>query len=319
MTVVDVSTLQLGDQIGDPGGQGTVFTVASETNTVFKRYHNSADRSFNPGTLRQLIAERGQVGYVGTPVDEWAAWPKAIVVDGPTTIGFLMRRVPEEFFITIRGRDKLADLSFLAAEPSPLWGGVPLPSPAVRVEILRHFAGAMQALHQRQIVLGDVSFANVLWAVRPRPRVMLIDCDGMRREGRLPVLPQAETLDWNDPLAAAGSAPDMDRDRYKLALAVLRVLAGRLDARPGADNVVNRHALSEHARVSVGELLQLAAGPVGTRPTAVAWAAALAGRQSITVGHLEGRIGRVEMPAAKPDLVHAPKAREYRPVKPLQP
>jgi hypothetical protein len=149
--------------------------------------------------------------------------------------------------------------------------------------------------------------------------VMLIDCDGMRREGRAPVLPQAETLDWNDPRAAPDSAPDMDRDRYKLALAVLRVVTGRLDARPGEGSVVNGHGLSEHARESVEQLLELAAGPVGTRPTAIAWAAALSGRESITVGQLAVKTRQAEMPAAKPDLVHAPKPREYRPVTPPQP
>src|SRR6218665_3795507 len=186
MSEIQLGTLTLGDEIA-AGGQGSVTALKSDLATVLKRYHDASGPDFNAETLRWLVAERSRIFLAGSPVEEWSAWPKAVVRHGGRVVGFLMPRVPEAFTIEIGGRSRLADLSYLAAEPSPLWADVPLPTDEERVRVLYHLAAAMQALHHRDIVMGDVSFANIIWARTPRPRVMLIDCDGMRPPSRQPV------------------------------------------------------------------------------------------------------------------------------------
>ncbi len=313
MTIVDIASLSLGRELAN-GGQGSVYELLTNPLQVFKRYHNPDHPEFTPQTLQHLVEERESLSYAGRSVDEFAAWPHAVVVDGAKTVGFLMRRVPAEFSLRIGHKTRLADLSYLATSPKPIWGHVDLPNQNERMQILRQLAGAIDALHRRRIVLGDVSFANILWSCVPQPRIMLLDCDGMRPEGETPVLPQADTIDWHDPHAPSDVPPDRDRDRYKLALAVLRVLSTRLDAKPGDGEQLLDVDLPMRERCIA--LLAKAAGPVGTRPSAAEWFRALSGRLSQPTLHASNR-RQVDAPPAKPDLLASPRTpRQYRPITP---
>lgn len=293
MTTVQLSSLRIGDRLAD-GGQGVVYELLDRPGELFKRYHNPDDPQFNPTALSQLVAARDSITYAGLPVEEFAAWPSAVIVDGSKTVGFLMPRVPEEFMLRIGRSQRLADLSYLAQEPRPLWGSVELPDLAEKLQILRYLAGVVDALHGRGIVLGDMSFANVLWATRPEPRVMIINCDSMRFEGGVSVLPSADKVGWDDPRADPGATPSKDQDRYKLALAILRVASRNLHVRPEDPAARDLSYLG-----SVGARLQVlfgaAAGPSSLRPAAFEWVAALSDRQTQPI-----RIGTSRRPIDAP-------------------
>jgi hypothetical protein len=309
VTTVQVSSLNIGRQIAD-GGQGAVYEIVGAPQNVMKRYHNPDDRQFDANALRRMVSERDSITYQGRAVDDFAAWPKATVMDGHKPIGFVMQRVVEAFTIEIAGRTRLADMSYLAAEPRPMWGPIVLPDFNAKLQILRELAGVVSALHARGTVLGDISFANVLWAGGGRNSVMLLDCDGMQFEGQPSVLPQADTIDWDDPLAPPGGQPTLDQDRYKLALAVLRVLSRQLDARPATHG----HDLTTFGQINpqLNVLMTRAAGPVGTRPSAAEWQAALSDRLTQPVLPTGPR-RTLEAPDPKPEMLGA-SARTFRPV-----
>ena len=300
------------------GGQGSVFDLPAWPGAVLKKYHEPVPASFCAASVAALVHERDHILHEGEPVDQWAAWPSMIVLDGSRTVGFVMPRAPEAFMLTIRGQLRLADLSYLATEPRPLWGSVSLPGDAERVAVLRHLAGAIQSLHHRGIVFGDISFGNILWSTQPRPRVLLLDCDGMQPPNRLAVLPSADTPDWEDPFARV-PLPDVDRDNYKLALAVVRILTRSMDARPGGttDRATLR-GLAPDVANRVGALVDRASGPVGSRPQAGEWAAALGGRTSIPVQSNGQRRLAVDAPPPRPDLLATrSEPRVFTPVQPL--
>jgi hypothetical protein len=313
VSTVDVRSLTIGEVLGS-GGQADVLALENDPSLAFKRYHDPDHPQLNPNALRRLIAARESITYDGRAVDEFAAWPTAEVVDRSKTIGLLMRRIPNEFMLQMGGKTRPAELSYIATPPKPIWGSVKLPDLRQRIEIVRQFALAMDALHQRSLVLGDVSFLNVLWACRPSPRIMLLDCDGMRYEGERPVLPQPDSVDWNDPQATPGSEPDLDRDRYKLALAALRVLTTRLDVRPTSKQSLPE--VEQPIRGLCEPLMAKAAGTVGTRPKASEWANALSGREYRPVRPI-GPPRKDDAPLPKPDLIFDPnEPRQYRPIKP---
>ncbi|WP_369247067.1 hypothetical protein [Streptomyces sp. R41] len=137
-----------------------------------------------------------------------------------------------------------------------------------------------QWLHALGLVVGDVSQANVLWAVRPGPAPYLLDCDGVRLVGRPPVLEQADTPDWHDPLAAPG-AVTVDSDRYKVALVVGRVLSQDAYVAPGKPLRPLPGVLDDRREIAVTALWEQAAGPRGGRPHLGQWRTALAGRDTI--------------------------------------
>lgn len=279
---MDLAQLRVADELDD-GGQAKVFALADDASLVLKRYHDPDHSGLQPGTLHILIGLRQGLRAMGWGVDAWAAWPIEPVEDRGRLVGFLMPRVSGEFMLVVGGKARLANLSYLAQEPRPIWGDVDLPAQEGRLRVLVSLAGIIQALHDRDLVIGDLSFGNVLWTAGPPARVFLLDCDGIRPVNGLPVLPQADTLDWADPLAQRGSPPDKDRDRYKLALAVLRVLGRSLESYPTADSDHDLRDTPPEVAVSVNELLKRAAGPIGARPTAGEWRLALEGRRSVGV------------------------------------
>lgn len=314
MSDIQLSSLTLGAKLGD-GGQGKVYEMVGDSDRVFKQYHQTNGMVFSPESLDALIAIRDKLTHAGRPVERWAAWPSVAVRSGSDTVGFLMPRVPIDFTFEVRGKRRLAELGALLAKKSNvMFAGVVLPNLAERVAILRNLAGVLATLHEHRVVVGDLSFANILWARTPDPRVMLIDCDGTRLEGMLPVLPQADTGDWEDPFATPGSAPTIDRDCYKLALAILRVLGGEIDSRPTQLDEVALSGLDSGLEQRIRTLLKQAAGPAGTRPTARVWEAALGERATVQVQ--PGVRRTIAGPQPKPEMLGNSGARQFRPVTP---
>jgi hypothetical protein len=282
---VDEQTLKLGPELGS-GGQGRVLRVEGHaTPLVFKQYKMTGA---DPGALKTLVdlpatLQPSERDHLHTR----AAWPLARVFSNGQLRGFLMQEIPAGFFgANIAGTTKLRELQYLVYPRKPAWGQI-VPESGVgaktRLEVASEFARLLTVLHRMGLVLGDVSTANLLWAgTDDEPTaVFLIDCDGIRKLGMRPVFPQADTLDWNDPLQPP-AGPDLDTDRYKLALLAGRVLTIGKDLRPG-DPLNPVPGLPDRVVARVTTLWQRAAGPRGTRPDAIQWTMALSNRDEIAL------------------------------------
>ena len=281
---IDEASLRIGAELG-AGGQGTVYQVEGQPGLVFKQYKVAGA---DPDALKILVDLPGQL-----PPSERdrlharTAWPLARVYNRGQLSGFLMQEIPGRFAAAnIAGTRKLRELQFLVYPRKPLWGQIVPPggvSARTRIEVAREFTALVGLLHGRALIAGDVSMNNVLWTGTDGAPVtiFLIDCDGIRRLGSRPVLAQAETLDWNDPCQPP-SGPNLDTDRYKLALLVGRVLSVSAYARPGEPLAL---VPGVPARVAerVTAAWQRAAGPFGGRPDAAAWAMALSDREEIVL------------------------------------
>lgn len=281
---VDISTLVIGKRLGD-GGQAEVFAVDNLPGLAFKRYRPSVLRELRPDVLEELAAEAAHLKLEGQPIAHWAAWPTETVTERSRVIGFLMPLLGDEFlFATGNLRGKLATFGFLAAsKPAPFWGEVTLPDQNERVQLLEQLAGILQQLHHRHMVVGDLSWGNVVWSREPVVRVVLIDCDGIRPGTGVPVARQLESPDWTDPQALAGGVPDADRDCYKLALMVLRVLGCDMNARLPHSVGAAPQGLPLEMAAAIDALLVRASGPAGTRPSAKEWRLALQKRTVVEV------------------------------------
>jgi hypothetical protein len=282
---VDEQALQLGQELGS-GGQGRVLRVLNQGSpVVFKQYKvPGADQ----GALKLLVdlaatlqpSERDQL-HART------SWPLARVFNKGQLSGFLMQEIPGRFFgANIAGNMKLRELQYLVYPHKPAWGEI-VPSGEVsaqtRLEVAHEFSRLLAVLHGKGLVVGDVSMSNVLWmgGDGEATTIFLIDCDGIRKLGSRPVLPQAETLDWNDPFQPV-SGPDLDTDRYKLALLVGRVLTIGKNVRPGEPlNFVAD--LPDRIVARVTALWQRAAGPYGGRPDVAQWTMAMSSRDEIVL------------------------------------
>ena len=273
---IEEADLRLGDEVGS-GGQGRVFRVHNAPYGIVYKQFRSAGA--NSGALELLV------GFpTSLPAGDrdrllrQSAWPRARVTHQGQLTGFLMQQVPDRFYArSSAGVNKARELQYLIYERKPAWGDIAHSdvSAATRIEVAGQFAALADLLHSKSLVIGDVSMSNVLWAPGDPPSVMLIDCDGIRQLGSSPVLPQAETPEWNDPHQPQGG-PDLDTDRYKLALLVGRVLCKSPYIRPG-EPLQPVPDLPVNVALAVDRLWARAAGPRGDRPHAREWAAALAG------------------------------------------
>ncbi|MCD0447622.1 hypothetical protein LO762_00195 [Actinocorallia sp. API 0066] len=290
--------LSLGDQLGT-GGQGTVFALKGKgKGLVYKEYLNPG--MVNGVELAELVAlpSRAFTDAERRRLRAQTAWPRNRVLDGGVVKGFLMERVPDEFSGQAAAGAKLLELQYLLYPPKPLWGSITPLDVDGRLHAVRQAAALFQLLHSKGLVIGDVSMVNLLWS--HTPGIHLLDCDGIRRQGHPPVTAQAETPDWDDPTQPPGG-PDLDTDRYKLALLVVRVLARDSGVRPlQAPTLLP--GLPQRIVEEVTKRFAEANGPRGTRPDAARWCAALSERGTITLGPLPPPRQPPNLPKAPVDL-----------------
>jgi hypothetical protein len=317
---VDEQTLTLGPELGS-GGQGRVRRVEGQGEPlVFKEYKVSGA---DPGALKLLVDFPATLQlYEREFLQGCSAWPLARVFKNGQVSGFLMREIPAHFMApNSAGSLKMREVQYLVYDRKPMWGdNVPAAgiSAQARISVATAFVELMSMLHAKTLVIGDVSMNNVLWTTRSEDatEIFLIDCDGIRGLGSRPVLPQADTLDWNDPRQKPQAGPDMDTDRYKIALLVGRVLSAAAYLRPGeplrpVPGVPARMA----ARLAV--LWQRAAGPCGTRPAASQWSMALSNRDEIPM-RVPGPV-RERYPSMISKAELQPDSNTSRPVIPMSP
>ncbi|MFJ2033731.1 hypothetical protein [Streptosporangium sp. NPDC087985] len=292
------------------GGQGVVTRVIGHGRLVYKEYMPQAG-AVNDGALSDLVS----FGDNLPPVDRQSllsqcAWPVARVRDGDRVTGFLMREVPGEFLGTIGGTSKLVEAQYLLFPPNWAWQDLHQPDITGRTEIALVAARLIGLLHGHGFVLGDISFRNLLWQPAPPYRVFVLDCDGFRRHGGEPVLRQAHTPDWDDPLQPS-TGPDLDTDRYKLALLIGRILARDAHVRPGKALAL-LPGLEPRTAEAVTELFARAAGPRGSRPIAGEWVQALLGRRWILVSRAPLR--QVSEPAERAEMHRPGSGRISQPI-----
>jgi hypothetical protein len=272
---IDVSALGALTKL-DEGGEGVVYRCGRHPDLVLKRWHRpqpSIGRTLQrlDERLRHLPAD--QLAYVRSRM----VLPRRLVVERGSVVGFLMPRVPDEFYAeSDQGKRFLVELQHLvyAGTPKVRTLGLPRVTLDDRLELLRQWTTVVACLHAIGVVVGDISERNLLWTLSPEPRALFIDCDAMRIEGEVDERAAVQAPDFRDP--AAERALTRASDSYKLGLVVTRVLTGdfhaTLDARVPDDPTGRYDAAALNAVIARTRL-----GDAASRPTADEWLAALGG------------------------------------------
>ena len=275
---IDEGELSLAEVLG-AGGQGQVVRVNGPVSgLVYKSYHRPGHDILR---LRRLLDLRANMPpWSRQYLDRHAAWPLNVVLKNGTPNGFLMRDIPSRYRGITKAGPRLRELQYLLYEPKPTWGDIASPGIENRLEIALQVATLIQFLHDHEVIIGDLSMVNILWCPGEPPGIFLIDCDGARPVGYRGTSPTIDTPGWADPdIGTAG--PDMESDRYKLALAVGRVLSRDPAVVPGQSLSLLPGILDDKA-TRIQSLWSEAALQREDRPSAESWADALAGRVAAT-------------------------------------
>lgn len=298
-TRVALDALELGERLG-AGSQGTVRRVVGVSGAsfgfdelIFKRF---ADPSQVAGASLEQLAIR-RLGFEGSArrlVDTRTTWPLAVVDDGGATAGYLMRSIPAPYLQDIAtltsGRQRIpreVQQLFVSDDLARRNLGE-VATRAERLALARQLAQTLGFLHGQDLVFGDLSYTNAVYALRPRPSVMLLDCDGLRLRGQRAAVAQLHSPGWAPPERGPQTVAT---DRYKLGLFVLRCLTPGVNAQ-NRDPAAAADVLDAEGR----RLLARAVGAdPGDRPSGGTW-----------VRYLDGAIDRAGGVRLRPGPPPAP-------------
>ena len=152
------------------GGQATVFSVDADPALVVKLYHEPGPEIERRLESMLLLAHPDHFVSEDGAGHPALTWPSAMVMDadGGHVIGYAMRRVG------------LPDFLPLGTLFNPVQRHQHFPDISWRflVGLARNLAGLVAALHDRDLVLGDVSHANLV--VSQNGYLSFLDCDSMQ-------------------------------------------------------------------------------------------------------------------------------------------
>lgn len=228
------------------GKFGTVYRTMykmrrDQTGLVYKefKYLSAQQGRAKPGDAAQKAISfwESRRGLDRAELDTYFAWPREIVIDEATgeICGFLMPMADRDFFWdTGVHENKPRSLDWLAVPESMLQANhmdlsdVNEPD---RLFLMMQLAFAIAWLHRRGWVLGDLSFANAAFALRP-PRLILFDCDEATELTDPDRGYQPHTPNWQPPecQVAQPTPQDFATDVYKLGLAIVRCIKAEAGA-----------------------------------------------------------------------------------------
>lgn len=268
-----------GSPIGS-GGQGTVMDVPGHPDLAVKIFAQPIDRAteeFDRVRTRGLNV----ISMLGTG-DFVLCFPQEARGENGRLAGYVMPKLTPEYYFEVatgRGQPRRTERSLSWALPRPSAFSIPFTvTDADRLALVKLIAQWLRAMHEHDLVYGDLSWANLAFSVDQKPRIAVFDFDQTRVVGdrSFTGMPPAATVDWHDALAPDGPATP-DTDRYKFALLAYRMIVSKdLHSVIDPDEVGDAVAgLSPGQVARVRALWRRAAGQWGTRPSLAEWVDAL--------------------------------------------
>lgn len=273
-----IEITSLGDlTLLNTGGEGIVYKCSKFPDKAFKLYKREVEHEIDLVALENSVQIFHSLSSSERPyLLARTAWPEMIVAERGVAVGFLMPLLKEEMYCeygAVTDSDSITQLrewQYLAYrsdwDNSNISTDLRQPSDEHLLGLLLDFSRTVSIMHQYKLVIGDISFRNILWCTEGYLKTVLIDCDGIRQEGKRGPLSAKQTPDWIDPSSPLGPT-DRQTDLYKLGLANYR---GYFGAGAGYPSDVQPPNLSTEADHAVFDLSKRAAFS-SVKPTATEW------------------------------------------------
>lgn len=210
MTLIDSQghIIKLGNEIAK-GGEGTVYNIEDHKNYVVKLYNDKLLKSCKLNKLKIMIS------LFNKDIGNFAAWPRSIVLDNNIPCGFIM----EKFSDYIEIHQLYGSSSRKKYFPKANWQFL--------VHTARNLACAIETLHKKNIVIGDINQGNIL--VNKQAMVKFIDCDSYQIEvDKTLFLCEVGVPEYTPPELQNKSFRDTRRtfnhDNFALAVLIFKIL-----------------------------------------------------------------------------------------------
>lgn len=170
----DGKTIQLGSQLGKPGGEGTVYKVTGRPDMVAKIYHPPKRTSARESKIHAMVArkpaERTIIDKKSSKQVPTLTWPEDVVLENGRFAGFLMRA------IDLGQAAEIAIIENPQRRENRSW--TKIMGLGLRSNIAMNLAFVVSQIHSVNAVIGDFNERNVI--VSKALIVSIIDCDSMQ-------------------------------------------------------------------------------------------------------------------------------------------
>lgn len=154
--------VKLGNVLGEPGGEGTVYET-DRPGIVAKIYHAERITEFNMNKLQAMK----QVSFTNNLI----CWPRHLLYTNKEQfVGFLMPAAPKEAVEMALSIYKLAGAT-IQKKVLPNWDRLSIVQSCISV------CKTFDALHKKNIFMGDVNPRNLLVLPSDPYKVYFVDCD----------------------------------------------------------------------------------------------------------------------------------------------
>lgn len=166
LTISNGKSIKLGKELG-AGGEGAVYNIVGAPKLVAKIYHDQRINAALETKLRTMVAVPPDDATRQPPLNHVSiTWPIDIVLRNGKFCGYIMPKLPKS--------DNLYDL--LQPQQRAKQHGQLNHRHLYRTA--RNLAIALDAIHQKGYVVGDVNFKNALF--NDDALITLVDCDSMQ-------------------------------------------------------------------------------------------------------------------------------------------
>lgn len=209
--------IEIGNELGR-GGEASVFSVIGENNVVAKIYndHHSIDK-------QKLIKLEKMCSLFDNKIAEYYAWPQQIIYSGRKAIGFTMENINKEN-MNFDNSEYIKFIKFYVSQDRRKF--FPNAEYKFMVHAALNLARAINALHEKGIVIGDINESNV-FVNNSDATIKLIDCDSYQIEPFLCDVGKPEYTAPELPNGLRGVKRTSNHDCFALAVMLFLILVGK--------------------------------------------------------------------------------------------
>lgn len=204
----------LGEKLGF-GGEADVYYLKDDESQVAKIYND--EHTINPKKHQKL---KLMCDLYDDKIAQYYAWPKDIIYSNRKPVGIIMNNINE--IDSDSKYIKLINFYSLGAREQYF----PNTEYKYMVHSALNFACAVDTLHQKEIVIGDINESNI-FVNDENATIKLLDCDSYQIEDFSADVGKPEFIAPELPDTLRGVIRTQNHDNFAVAIVIFLILVGR--------------------------------------------------------------------------------------------
>ena len=225
--------IYLGDKIGH-GGEADVYFLKNDNSQVVKIYNDAHQIDSKKHNKLKMMCD-----LYDDKIAQYYSWPKKIIYSSRKPVGFIMNNLNN----SASDSEYIKIINFYNAGARKKY------FPNAEYKFLVHsalnFACAVDALHKKDIVIGDINESNI-FVNNKNATIKLIDCDSYQIENYSADVGKPEFIAPELPDHLKGVIRTQNHDCFSLAIVIFLILVGKHPYSYAGMSLSFREAIVQH-------------------------------------------------------------------------